>query len=93
MFDEYRGHVVNLRGAGQRLVASVQILEETDLAGDVSVARWLEELAHAAAASEEALRQASDLRTAIAGAWPRPLGAGTDSAGANESAAHVDAFG
>ena len=93
MFDEYRGQVVNLRRAGQRLVASVQILEGTDLEGDVGVARWLEELAHAAAASEEALRQTSDLRTAIAGAWPRPVGGRTDSADVNESAAHVDASG
>lgn len=93
MFDEYRGQVVNLRRAGQRLVASVEVLEETDLADDASIARWLHELERAAAASEEAGRQASELRTAIASAWPRPLGTGP-AAGADESAVHdVNAFG
>ena len=71
MFDEYRCQVVNLRRAGQTLFACVQVLEETDLTGDASIARWLEELERAAAASGEALRQADELRTAIAGAWPR----------------------
>jgi hypothetical protein len=94
MFDEYRGQVVNLRRAGQRLAASVQILEETDLADDASVARWLDELERAATASGEALRRASELRTAITGAWPRPVGPGPDPAVVDESAAHdVNAFG
>lgn len=94
MFDEYRGQVVDLRRAGQRLVASVQVLEETDLADDSSVARWLQELDRAAIASDEARRRASALRTAIAGAWPRPLSAAPGPAGVDESAAHdVDAIG
>lgn len=93
MFDDYRGRVVDLRRAGQRLAASVEVLQETDLADDLSVALWLHELERAAAACEEARRWASELRTAIASAWPRPVGTGP-TAGANESAVHdVNAFG
>jgi hypothetical protein len=88
MFDDYRGQVVDLRRAEQRLAASAQILEETDLADHASVARWLHELERAATASGEAFRRASELRAAIAGAWPRPFGAGTDPAVVDESAAH-----
>lgn len=73
MFDEYRRQVIDLRRMGEALSASIQVLEETELNDDAAIARWLEELDRAATAGGEAARQACELRSAIAGAWPRPL--------------------
>jgi hypothetical protein len=75
MFDEYRSRVVELRRAGQRLEICLQALEETNLEGVDGVTRWLQELKLAEAAGSEAVRQARELRTALAGAWPRPVDA------------------
>jgi hypothetical protein len=55
------------------LVAHVRTLEETELAAEAGVARWLGELERAVAADDEARRHARDLYGVIASAWPRPL--------------------
>jgi hypothetical protein len=76
MFEEYQERVVDLRRAGQELAACVRLLEETDLTSDSGVAVWLQELDRAASAGGEAMRQARELQTAIASAWPRRLSPG-----------------
>ena len=71
MFDAYREQFLEIRSAHAMLAASLRAMEETELTDAGSIARWLQELDRAAAAGDLVTYRASELRTAIAAAWPR----------------------
>jgi hypothetical protein len=75
MFDAYREQFLEIRSAHAMVAASLRALEETDLTDAGSIARWLQELDRAAAAGDLVTHRASELRTAIAAAWPRSAAA------------------